>query len=86
MEQEPFNGQSNEKLFPFLKGKAYEEVIVYLHDAFTGNLKDAERLLAMGRETIRKSEANEVSGSLDEGFEDDMHERLSSFHARRLSK
>ena len=86
LEQEPFKGQNNEELFPNLKGESYEEVIIYLYGALTGNLEEAERLLAVGRETIPKIEANEVSASVDEGFSDDMHERLSSFHARRLSK
>jgi hypothetical protein len=86
LEQEPFKGQNNEELFPHLKGKSYEEVITYLYDALTGNLEEADRLLAVGRETIPRSEANEVSEDLDKVFRDDMHERLSSFHARRLSK
>ena len=49
-------------------------------------MKEAERLLAVGRETIPRSGANEVSEGLDGVFRDDMHERLSNFHARRLSK
>jgi len=86
LEQEPFNGENNEQLFPILKGKSYEQVITYLYAALTGNLKEAERLLAVGRETIPKIGANEVSASLDEGFSGDTHERLASFHAMRLSK
>jgi hypothetical protein len=86
LEQDPFNGKDIERFLPILKGKPYEEVITYLYDVLTGNLEEAERLLAAGRETIPKSEASGVSGDLDEEFSDDMHERLSSFHARRLSK
>jgi hypothetical protein len=86
LEQDPFSGRSNERFSPILRGKSYEEVITYLYDVLTGNLEEAERLLAVGRETIPKSEASGVSGDLDEDFSDDMPERLSSFHARRLSK
>src|ERR1700689_1408501 len=86
LEQEPFNGQDNEWLFPALKGKPYEDVITHLYELIIGELRNAEGLLAAGRETIPKAEDNERSGSLDKTFRDDMHERLPNFHARRLSK
>jgi hypothetical protein len=86
LERKPFNGNDNDWLFPSLKGKSYEEVITHLYALLTGNLEKAEGLLAAGRETIPKTEDNWKSGSLDEIFTNDMHERLSNFHARRLSK
>lgn len=61
LEQDPFGVEDSERLFSILKGRTYEEVITYLHVALTENLEEAERLLATGRETIPKTEANEVA-------------------------
>src|SRR5579862_6424211 len=72
--------------FSKLKGKTYEEVINNLYEEITGDLKKAEGLLAAGRETIPKTEEMELSRNLDEGFKGHLHERLASFHARRLSR
>jgi len=86
LEQEPFNSDDAERLFPILKGKSYEDVLTYLYEALTGNLREAERLMAVGRETGPKQETSDVTEALDDVFSVDMHARLSSFHARRLSK
>jgi hypothetical protein len=86
LEQEPFGPEDVDRLFPTLEGKPYAEVLARLHTALSSNLENAERLLAAGRETVAHMEMNEMSGELDLEFRNDLHERLSSFHARRLSK
>ena len=88
LEQYPFGENDREQLLPILKGKSYEQVIDCLYGLLTGNLQEVERLLSAGRETIPKIEHSEISSFLDETYksEQEFHDRLSSFHARRLSK
>ena len=73
-----------ENMSSILRGRTFEEVLLYLHDLFKFSLRTLQGMLGVGRETVWRSSLPVPIADLENWA--NLAEHLSTFYARRLSK